>query len=78
MNGTEQHASLVTTQRTELDAATTPAEREAVLAKYGPQISRAHSEMEYARTPEPNWHAAPDGSQCCCTSEDRRYGCGCR
>jgi hypothetical protein len=24
------------------------------------------------------WHTAPDGSPCCCTAEDRRYGCGCR
>lgn len=24
------------------------------------------------------WHIAPDGRECCCTAEDRRYGCGCR
>ena len=23
------------------------------------------------------WHTAPDGTECCCTAEDRRYGCGC-
>ncbi len=27
---------------------------------------------------ERRWHRAPDGSACCCTAEDRRYGCGCR
>lgn len=25
----------------------------------------------------PQWHIAPDGSDCCCTAEDRQYGCGC-
>lgn len=24
------------------------------------------------------WHMAPDGTECCCTAEARRYGCGCR
>lgn len=24
------------------------------------------------------WHTAPDGKPCCCTTEDRRHGCGCR
>jgi len=24
------------------------------------------------------WHTAPDGTPCCCTAEDRQYGCGCR
>lgn len=28
--------------------------------------------------PKKQWHAAPDGTPCCCTADDRRYGCGCR
>jgi len=30
-----------------------------------------------APIPDSQWHTAPDGSNCCCTAEDRQYGCGC-
>lgn len=30
------------------------------------------------KTGERTWHTAPDGSECCCTAGERRYGCGCR
>ena len=31
-----------------------------------------------ARVVKNEWHIAPDGTDCCCTAEDRMYGCGCR
>jgi hypothetical protein len=41
-------------------------------------LSLLNSKMEYLRLPAPKWHKAPDGSDCCCTAEDRQYGLGCR
>lgn len=75
----ELHAELVERQRTELDAVQTLMERQAVLKHYEPLIARANSAMQEAEIfANIQWHTAPDGSPCCCTVEDRRYGCGCR
>lgn len=80
MAAKEQHAELVAAQRAALNAASSDSERAQVLAEYGPQIGAANSRMEteILNARPIRWHAAPDGTECCCTAEDRRYGCGCR
>ncbi len=75
MDAKKQHADLVRRQRLALDKATTNEKREIALVKFGPLISMANSEQQ--DTGDPEWHTAPDGTQCCCTAEDRQYGCGC-
>ena len=55
------------------------------IARRGEKWPRLYSSEEKARSaqrhisksPERAWHTAPDGTECCCTAEDRRYGCGC-
>ncbi|MCC7314134.1 MAG: hypothetical protein IT419_04880 [Planctomycetes bacterium] len=77
MNLKTQHANIVAAQRARLSAAATDEERKAILSEFGPQLSKLNSEIERSRRIA-TWHEAPDGSPCCCTEDDRRYGCGCR
>ena len=69
-----KHVRLVKEQRAAL-AGAMEAERSAILAYYGPLISRANSAVREDGSPE--WHLAPDGTPCCCTAEERSRGCGC-
>ncbi len=43
------------------------------------ELTRRDSEIRARRAKQGgrDWHTAPDGSPCCCTAEDDRYGCGC-
>jgi len=38
----------------------------------------AHANRMTRKPRRAKWHTAPDGTQCCCTAEDRKYGTGCR
>ena len=65
---------LVTTSEAEAEkrAAEQRAERSAA------QEERQRAKALRAAAPGRQWHTSPDGTPCCCTAEDRRYGCGCR
>lgn len=41
-------------------------------------LSVLNSRREWLGGLGARWHIAPDGSNCCCTAEDRQYGLGCR
>lgn len=60
--------------------------REIALTDYLPEIRALMAGAEKAaaqhaagegRRRETKWHVAPDGTPCCCTAEERRYGLGC-
>jgi hypothetical protein len=45
-------------------------------------VTRLQATIEFSRKraqqTEKTWHEAPNGEPCCCTPDDRRYGCGCK
>jgi hypothetical protein len=58
-----------------------PYTREWVLVPAGqpiPEFVQASVAPRPARRAyRPSWHISPDGTPCCCTAQDRRYGTGC-
>jgi hypothetical protein len=47
--------------------------------KIGAEAEAAEWAAARAKSQQHNrtWHKAPDGTDCCCTEEERRYGMGC-
>jgi len=41
-------------------------------------VAHANRQRAGSSKPRRKWHTAPDGTSCCCTSEERKYGAGCR